>query len=757
MLLDDLTLEVRDRTLTRVGQVTAKHLSFRGKKRWCGVGEWTLTLPGDHKMVPHLMEKGSGIILTGPVGSIFHARTPTAEPYYETVLGPIMSGPTWKPQRVRNRQNPDGTFTFTGHTDEVHLLGALAFPSPEVADPAAQTRANDTRTGSTEDLMRAYVAYNIANGAVRPAGAVSWAPTGRLRGMRSKLVLEGESASQGITQQKSPRFQPLLELLTEMASGDPDYGFEVVQVGDLLHFRVLKSTDRTKTIRLDVENGTITSEEVQTQGPTLTDAIVLGQGEGTDRTVIQRTTPEAEAAEEEYGLVWERVIDQRQTNDPLELQQAGDEALEEGRGGTAVKMLPSDDSTMQYGRNWVVGDLLTTVVLGVETVARSTEAVFIADSSGVMVGTAIGDVSGFTTQDAQGAKVISLDERVTRLERLEQSPAAAGIVVPFGGGVVPRGFLLCNGSVYDPVAYPALYAAIGTTHGGTAAAPLLPDYRGRTIVGFDATQAEFDSLGEKGGAKTVALTEAQLPAHKHNLAGHAVTWGQGNVAFGTPNAYAGTPPGNSLGTWQNTVGYSTTLDAGSGQGHNNLQPYAVANYIISTGLGAPGGVAPPFAAGPGISITGAGTDADPYRPTLAVAWGMKGGPVAHAGAPGGPYASTWQKGIDSGEYIDAHSNALGILINATGVYEIQARHRAASANGYATLAINGDRTALENRADGVFMHDHGVAMDDFSISEYIGVVPTGTLITHGPPSGQGATMRYGVGVYAGSLSVKRLR
>jgi microcystin-dependent protein len=81
------------------------------------------------------------------------------------------------------------------------------------------------------------------------------------------------------------------------------------------------------------------------------------------------------------------------------------------------------------------------------------------------------------------------------------SAPAAGSMQEFAGSVLPLGALWCDGSVYSPAAYPALFAAIGTTYGGTAAAPLLPDMRGRFAVGRDPSQTEFDVLGEKGGSK----------------------------------------------------------------------------------------------------------------------------------------------------------------------------------------------------------------------------------------------------------------
>lgn len=408
MLLDDLTLEVRDRTLKRVGQVTKPFLSMKATVRWCGVGEWELTLPGDHAMVDHLVADGSGVILLGPDGES---------------TGVIFSGPTTTPKRKRDAQNPDGTFTFTGVTDEVHLLDALAYPNPLIADAQAssQSRANDTRTGLAEALLRQYVAYNIAG---------THAPAGRLRGIRPSIKLFGGDLGRGISITKSPRFQNLLELLREIVTLEPSIGFRMVQIDGLIQFQVLDSRDKRAFVRFDVENGTLTSEEVQQSGPGLTTAIVAGQGEGTERTIITRTNADATAAEASWGRVIEAFVDQRDTDAVVELQQSGDEKLAEAAGGTSVKVIPADESTMQFGVDWRAGDQVTVVVNGVEAPTAVTETALLINSDGVRAGAALGDVSTFTKGDTLGAKVDALDVRVAQLER------AGGLAERLSGKVV---------------------------------------------------------------------------------------------------------------------------------------------------------------------------------------------------------------------------------------------------------------------------------------------------------------------------------
>ena len=112
----------------------------------------------------------------------------------------------------------------------------------------------------------------------------------------------------------------------------------------------------------------------------------------------------------------------------------------------------------------------------------------------------------------------------------------------------------------------ALGAAYGIGDGTTTFN--LPDMRSNVPVGRDATIAtEFGGLGQTGGAKTHALTTAELAAHTH---GAPV---DNSGTSGTARALAGT---NGAGTQKNTD------SAGSGTAHNNIQPYVTVNFIIKT-------------------------------------------------------------------------------------------------------------------------------------------------------------------------------
>lgn len=110
---------------------------------------------------------------------------------------------------------------------------------------------------------------------------------------------------------------------------------------------------------------------------------------------------------------------------------------------------------------------------------------------------------------------------------------------------------------------------------------------GKTIVGLDPNDTDFDAVGKLFGSKKHKLTTSELPKHRFKL---AVPTGQYSYPPLTPN--------NSLATINNqgndgnyvlgghstepTVGQSS--EVGGDLEHNNVQPSIVANYIEWVGL-----------------------------------------------------------------------------------------------------------------------------------------------------------------------------
>ena len=211
--------------------------------------------------------------------------------------------------------------------------------------------------------------------------------------------------------------------------------------------------------------------------------------------------------------------------------------------------------------------------------------------------------------------------------------------VPVGSGALwftptpPTNWLICDGSSLSTTAYPALFAAIGYTFGGSGANFNLPALAGAFPFGVGAGVA----LAATGGESAHTLAATEIPAHAHPITdvahnhgvnqsphshpdgthAHAASGSQdphshtvnGSPGFGfgpnlppspivntgsqqtstaQPNVYVNVAAASSnIGAANANVslnasgtGLSTTQNAGGGGAHNNMPPFIGVNFII---------------------------------------------------------------------------------------------------------------------------------------------------------------------------------
>jgi microcystin-dependent protein len=161
-----------------------------------------------------------------------------------------------------------------------------------------------------------------------------------------------------------------------------------------------------------------------------------------------------------------------------------------------------------------------------------------------------------------------------------------GGVTQYAGATSPSvNYAICDGAAVNRTTYATLFARIGTTYGvGNGSTTFnLPNLKGNVPVGRDSAQAEFDTLGETGGAKTHTLTSAEMPSHTHTQDAHSHNTGGYATAQGTftgaGNSYQMVNQGANQQNGTSSVA-AVNQSTGGGGAHNNLQPYIVMNYLI---------------------------------------------------------------------------------------------------------------------------------------------------------------------------------
>ncbi|MEZ5443899.1 MAG: tail fiber protein [Lysobacterales bacterium] len=139
----------------------------------------------------------------------------------------------------------------------------------------------------------------------------------------------------------------------------------------------------------------------------------------------------------------------------------------------------------------------------------------------------------------------------------------------------PRGWAFCDGQLLAINQNQSLFSLLGTTYGGDGETNFaLPDLRGRVPVhvGLDV------SLGQRGGAERHSLSSTEMPTHTHTprassapASGRDPTnqvLGQALNLYRAPDGLVDSRPG-------------TVANVGSGQAHENMQPYLSLNFVVA--------------------------------------------------------------------------------------------------------------------------------------------------------------------------------
>ena len=169
------------------------------------------------------------------------------------------------------------------------------------------------------------------------------------------------------------------------------------------------------------------------------------------------------------------------------------------------------------------------------------------------------DVATLGTVEASKAVTADANKDITGARNLTITGALSA-----GSGLITLAEVYPVGSIY-------INAAVATNPGTLLGFGTWVAFgAGRVMVGIDASQTEFDTLGEESGSKTHQLTEAELPSHFH-LSGYGADATPRHGTTGSLSSVRIDNDGNAF----NSTSAAHTSSVGSGTAHNNLQPYIV--------------------------------------------------------------------------------------------------------------------------------------------------------------------------------------
>jgi hypothetical protein len=182
------------------------------------------------------------------------------------------------------------------------------------------------------------------------------------------------------------RWQNLLELLQELALAGGEIGFRMQHTGAALEFQAYQPADKSTSIRFSHDLGNLASAGYTTELPTTDHVYVGGQGEGTARTIVEVQDPTAVVTHGRF----ETFQDRRDTADTAELQQAGQEKLDEDKAEAGLSFTPVDSPAQEYRTDYDLGDRVTAYLDEVEVVELIREVTITIDEDGTRVEPTIG-------------------------------------------------------------------------------------------------------------------------------------------------------------------------------------------------------------------------------------------------------------------------------------------------------------------------------------------------------------------------------
>ena len=240
----------------------------------------------------------------------------------------------------------DESLTISG-IDDTALLGfRVTYPDPTKPAEQQSDAAYWKRSGLAGTLLDELIYRNIANGAISTR---QFPFVFMDRGSTSGGIGKGSMVS------INTRYKNVLEEARALArAGGVTFWADQPDGTTNTFFRFRVPEDLTSWAWFSRgDGGGLTGGTYTLNAPTVTNVLVAGQGQGTDRTIKEHWVPPGP-----WGLRIEQFQDRRDTDDPAELEQAGTDTIAEGAASASATVEVEEVPGLVYGVDYRLGDIV---------------------------------------------------------------------------------------------------------------------------------------------------------------------------------------------------------------------------------------------------------------------------------------------------------------------------------------------------------------------------------------------------------------
>jgi hypothetical protein len=326
----EFTVLVQDDQLKTVARPVYNWQTFDATIKHNGVGSITFTAPAE----PWLL---NAIVPANRRVSIIRNPAPALGIAGEVLVsGPIERPGAYAWSIDSDTESGIGLVTVGAATNEAYLAERITYPNPAAAAAAQGTAYYERTAVNAETILRDLVNLNAGPGAL-------------LARRVPKLAL-GTVAGVGTATNVTTRFDPLTDVLRDVAEMGGGLGWRVRESGGQLLFEVYAPVTRTAA-RFGRSRGNLRELKTEPQAPIATVAIAGGTGEGAGRLVVERASASAGG----YRRM-ETFVNQDGVSTTVGLEQYADKDLAEKVAKAGLSITPAEPRGGGYSRIYRPGD-----------------------------------------------------------------------------------------------------------------------------------------------------------------------------------------------------------------------------------------------------------------------------------------------------------------------------------------------------------------------------------------------------------------